>query len=241
MIFKQNKLFLSNFLIFFSSLFIVNTISFIAYACPVGNARSLAYIRRDDNRCEGLRDRNISSRFELIAFSTGEVNNYSNILKIRVPGTTTKIQPIIKLQSLFRNYLLDQFQSMDHSSEFTFDLKTNPVLQRANIPANSLLPLAFIEQNSKRNYYPVILDKASDSYKIVIYTPEYRTFPKVEIRQNGKLIPSNLKPRNIADNGAIVFYWEAKNTPPGTYNFYLEDGDGKSLSFSLKHNPNWLK
>ena len=101
-------------------------------------------------------------------------------------------------------------------------------------------PLAFIEKNSRRIYYPVILDKASNTYQFVIYTRDRRTFPKVEIRQNGKVIPSNLKPRNIRSKEEIRFSWQPKNTPPGMYQFYLEDGDGRSISFSFKHDPNWL-
>ncbi|MDJ0730715.1 MAG: hypothetical protein QNJ33_12055 [Crocosphaera sp.] len=237
---KKKKLLLSSLFPLFISVSLLNITSLTANACPTGQPRDIRYIRRDNNRCEGIKDRrNISNNFELIAFSTSNLNNYPNTLKIRVPGTG-KDKPFIIIQSYAKNYLLDEVEARYSSSGFIFALNTNAVLQRAKIPFNSLLPLAFIEQKSIRIYHPVILDKPSNGYKFVIYSRDRRTFPKVEIRQNGKVIPSNLKPKNLPNQGQIPFYWQPQNTPAGMYQFYLEDGDGKSISFSFKHDPNWL-
>ena len=85
----------------------------------------------------------------------------------------------------------------------------------------------------------MILDQPSNGYKFVIRTGVHRTFPKVEIRQNGKVI-SKLNPRNVPNRGKISFPWQPQNTNAGTYQFYLEDGNGRSISFSFKHDPNWL-
>ena len=245
MSFQLNKLFVSRLFFILISVSCLNMTALTANACPTGKPWEIFkidYMRRDNNRCEGIQDgRNSSNRFELVAFSTSNLNDYPDTLKIIVPGTG-KNQPTISIQSYSKNYLLDEVKANYSSLGFVFDLKTKTVLQHRNVkvPFNSLLPLAFIENNSRRVYSPVILDKASDTYKIVIYTTKRRSFPKVEIRQNGKVIPSNLRPRNIPEDGEISFLWQPKNTAPGTYQFYLEDGEGKSLSVSLKHDPKWL-
>ncbi len=213
---KTKKLLLSSLFPLFISVSLLNVTGLTANACPTGKPGDIDYIRRDNNRCEGIKGRqNItgSNSFELIAFSTTNLDDYPDTLKIIVPGTG-KDKPTILMQSYSKNYLLDELDANDSPSGFIFDLKTNPVLQRVKIPLKSLLPLAFIEKNSRRIYYPVILDKASNTYQFVIYTRDRRTFPKVEIRQNGKVIPSNLKPRNIRSKEEIRFSWQPKNTPP---------------------------
>lgn len=237
---KKKKLLLSGLFPFFISLYLLNMTSLTANACPTGRPRDIGYIRRDNNRCEGiLESRPISNNFGLIAFSTSNLTNYPETIKIRVPGTG-RDKPIITIQSYEKNYLLDEVETPDNRSEFIFDLKTNTVLQRAKIPFNSLLPLAFVEKNSRRIYHPVILEQPSNAYKFVIFTRDRRTFPKVEIRRNGQVIPSNLKPKNIYNRGQIPFYWQPQNNPAGMYQFYLEDGNGRSISFSFKYDPNWL-
>ncbi|MDJ0581085.1 hypothetical protein [Crocosphaera sp.] len=237
---KNKKLLLSGLFPFFISLYLLNMTSLTANACPTGKPRDIGYIRRDNNRCEGILDgRPISNNFGLIAFSTSNLTNYPETIKIRVPGTG-RDKPIIRIQSYTKNYLLDEVEPRYSSSGFIFDLRTNTVLQRAKIPFNSLLPLAFVEKNSRIIYHPVILEQPSNGYKFVIYSRNRRTFPKVEIRQNGRVIPSNLQPRNISKRGQITFDWQPKNNSAGTYQFYLEDGNGKPLSFSFKHDPNWL-
>ena len=72
----------------------------VAQACPrTRNPRSLAYVRRENNRCEGLQRRNISSStFDLISFSTSNINRYPKTLNIRVRGTG-RTRPIIEVQS----------------------------------------------------------------------------------------------------------------------------------------------
>ncbi len=242
---KKKKLFLSKFFPFFISVYLLNMTSLTANACPTRqpfSLRDLSYIRRDNNRCEGILDsRKSRNYFGLIAFSTSNLNNYPDTLKIRVPGTG-RDKPIIRIQSYTKNYLMDNVEvtSSPSGEGFIFNLNTKAVLQPAKIPFNSLLPLAFVEKNSRRIYHPVILEQSSDSYKFVIYTSERRTLPKVEIRQNGKVIPSNLKPKNIPKQGQIPFYWHPQNNPAGTYQFYLEDGNGRPISFSFKHDPTWL-
>ncbi len=239
MIMKKKKLLLSSLFPLFISVYLLNMTSLTANTCPTGRPRDISYIRRDNNRCEGILDsRPISNNFELVAFSTSNLTNYPDTLKIRVPRMESD-KLIIIIQSYTKNYLLDKIEAEPSPSEFIFNLKTNTVLKRAKIPFNSLLPLAFVEINSIPIYHPVILEQPSNGYKFVIYTRNRRTFHKVEIRQNDKVI-SNLNPRNIPKRGTITFSWQPQNTPVGTYQFYLEDGNGKSISFSFKHDPNWL-
>ncbi|MDJ0661238.1 MAG: hypothetical protein QNJ42_17365 [Crocosphaera sp.] len=240
---KKQKLLPSSLFPLFIVVSLLNMTSVRANDCTTGKPRDIRYIRRDNNRCEGIQDSrpisNISDNFELIAFATSNLNNYPETLKIRVPGTG-RDKPIIIIQSYSKNYLLDEIEAKYSASGFIFDLKTNAVLQRAKIPFNSLLHLAFVEKKSIRIYHPVILEQSSNAYKFVIYTRDRRTFPKVEIRQNRKVIPSNLQPRNIANRGTIPFYWQPNNTPTGRYQFYVEDGNGKSITFSFQHDPSWL-
>ncbi|MGK7880634.1 MAG: hypothetical protein AB4060_11105, partial [Crocosphaera sp.] len=177
---KKKKLLLSGLFPFFISLYLLNMTSLTANACPTGRPRDIRYIRRDNNRCEGILDgRPISNNFELIAFYTSNLTNYPKTLKIRVPGTG-RDKPIIQIQSYVKNYLFDKVETEYNSSGFIFDLRTNTVLQRAKVPLNSLLPLAFVEKNSRRIYHTVIIEQSSNSYKFVIFTRYLLKFPKVE-------------------------------------------------------------
>lgn len=214
-----------------------------ADACQSGNPLSLAYIRRDNNRCEGINsgnNRSVAGRFNLIAFSTGIVKQYPDILRIRVPGTKQN-PPIVQIQSSFRDYFLDSLVSRFASNHHIFDLNTKNVLKSAQIPPNTLRAIAYFEQRSTRKYFPVILGTPTNFYQFIVYSSESRSFPKVEIRRQGKVIPSNLKPTTIADDGEISFAWKPNNTPAGNYEFYLVDNKGKDYNFSLEHNPQWLR
>jgi flagellar basal-body rod modification protein FlgD len=73
--------------------------------CPPGNPNTLNYIRRDNNRCEGLRDRrDASGSLTLVSFVTSNLSSLSNPLMIRVAGSTN---PTLEVQEFSRNYRLD--------------------------------------------------------------------------------------------------------------------------------------
>ena len=224
--------------ILLTSLLILGFSPLAAYAsCPEGNPRSLAYIRRDNNRCEGLQPRNAATRtFSLISFSTSNLSSYPDTLNIRVPGKGNT-RPTIAVQSFYRNYRLDSLDTSSSSSGFTFNLNTN-VLRKADISPKRLLATASIIRDSGAVYFPVILGKASGRYEFVIYSPQRTIFPTLEIRRNGKVVFSN--PRNNPKQGQIRFAWEYGNAPAGSYELYIVDGQGQRRTFRFEHNPNWF-
>ena len=223
--------------ILFISLLILSLSPLAAYAsCPEGNPRSLAYIRRDNNRCEGLQERNATRTFSLISFSTSNLSSYPDTLSIRVPGKGNT-RPTIEVQSFYRNYRLDSLDTSSSSSGFTFNLKMD-VLKRAAVPVRSLRATAYIIRDSGAVYFPVILGKASGRYEFVVYSPRRTTFPTLEIRHNGKVVFSN--PRNNPQSSQIRFAWEYGNAPAGSYELHIVDGEGQRRTFRFEHNPKWF-
>lgn len=211
----------------------------IAQACPTGVPGSLAYIRRDNNRCEGLRDsRPVAGVPGLMSLTTGTPPNYPPALLLRVPGSDRP--PTVEMQSYSRNYRLDQLRMRPTTQGFTFSLDTseNSVLQRSGVPPSSLRAVAYVEQDSERLYYPVILGNSSGRYEFVVYSPDRRRFPVFEIRRNGTTILS--RPRNQPTSGAISLVWQAKDSPAGTYELYLVDDQQQTRRFRFVHNPGWL-
>lgn len=208
-----------------------------AQACPIGNPNSLAYIRRDENRCEGLRDRNISSGFELISFATTNLGDaYPSSLMIRVPGTGNT-RPAIVVQSFEKNYRLDNLNSAQSNGSYAFALNTT-VLERAKIPTRSLRATAYITRNSSPVYFPVVLGGSSGSYEFVIFSPERTTFPTFEIRHNGQAVYKN--PRTTPQEGFVRLSWSYGNSPTGSYELYIVDGEGQRRSFRFEHNADWF-
>ena len=209
-----------------------------ASACPTdGNPDSLAYIRRDNNRCEGLLgSRPSSGTFSLIGLFTSNISSYPKTLKIRVAGTD-KTSPIIDIQSFYpQRYRLNELDTKSTNSGFTFDLNTT-VLRKAYIPFASLRPVAYITRNSGLVYFPVILGQPSSSYEFALYSPHRIAFPTLEIRRNGKVVYSN--PSNIPRN-LIRFTWEYGDEPAGTYELFIKDDRGKRRTYRFEHNPELL-
>lgn len=226
-------------LVFFALLLALNPAE--AQDCPPpGDRLSLAYMSRDNNRCEGIKPRDVStSAPSLISFSTSSLNNtYPNTLSIRVPGTGNN-SPTITIQSFEKNYRLDNLQTLASKSGFTFLLDTKVVLQKAGISLRSLYATAFITRNSSDIYFPVILGQPSSKYKFVVNSPQRTTFPILEIRRSGKVIFSN--PRNISQRGHIRFAWEYGKAPAGTYEILMVNGQEQRRTFTFEHNPKWFK
>lgn len=210
----------------------------IAQACPQkSNTRSLAYMRRDNNRCEGLQKRNVSSStFDLISFHTSNINHYPKTLNIRVRGTG-KTRPKIEMQSFYRNYRLDEINTRHTTSGFNFPLNTT-ILKRAGIPWKTLRSLAYIVKKSRFIYFPVILGKSSGKYEFIINSPRRTTFPTLKIRRNGKTVLS--KSLKSPRRGHIKLTWKYGKAPAGLYELYIRNGKGRRRTFLFKHNPKWL-
>lgn len=210
-----------------------------AETCPTKANNFYAYQRRDNNRCEGIKTREISSKFDLIAYSTGQINNYPEILKIRIPKTSNQ-EPKITILSYVQNYLLDQLKLSQDQQYFLFNLKTKPILQKTNIPPKTLRATATLRENSRNVFYPVILNQATKTYNIVLYSSAKRSFPVVELRYQGNPFPSNLKPIKTPQDREIKLQWNYQNAPKGLYELYLKDNNDQERSFYLQHNPQWF-
>lgn len=205
--------------------------------CPQGDASKLNYIRRDNNRCEGLRDhRDASGSLSLVSFVTSTLTNLPNLLTIRVAGITN---PTLEVQEFSRNYRLDDVQMNPSSNSATFPLNTK-ILQNAGINVNSLRAAAFIIRNASPVYYPTILGKASGSYTFVIYSPKPTAFKKIQILKLGNPKPYLDQSLSQPRVGQIPFQWKYGTAPAGAYELYLEDSLGNQQRFRFEHNPQWF-
>ncbi|WP_139240553.1 hypothetical protein [Geitlerinema sp. PCC 9228] len=210
----------------------------VAETCQSGNPGSLAYIRRDGNRCEGLLDHhNVSGRFDLIGFYTSTLTQeYPNTMTIQVPGTGN-LNPRVEVQSFFRNYRLDQLELRSRGGIAKFDLDTQ-ILRKASVPVGALRALAYTVPDSSKTYFPVILEKPAAQYQFVLYSPQRQEFPTLEIRRNGQVVRSDS--RRIPTQGQFHFTWEYGNAPAGTYELHVVNGEGRRRVFRFRHNPNWF-
>lgn len=217
-----------------------------ALACPEGNPRSTAYIRRG-NRCEGIKREPVSSNsLRLISLATRNIPSYQAQVSMKIPGINGGGKPEVKVQSLDKNYQLDNPSLTENSGFYTL-LWNSYVLKREKIPSNSLRALASVNFGSQVVYVPVILGQSSGQYEFVFYSPTRVKFPVFRILRNGKEVYSN--PRNIAQTNEMIFTWDSRNAPAGRYELQIEaeiEPRGKptekiNRKFVFEHNPNWLK
>ncbi|MGL4500835.1 MAG: hypothetical protein ACRC2M_11715 [Planktothrix sp.] len=228
----------------FLTLTILSITPLSAIACQTGHPDSLAYIRRGDNRCEGLKDgQDVSLSFRLTSLVSRSLNSYPKILTVKIPAPNNSI-PDLVIQSDFRNYRLDEIDLKPSASNFIFDLPTT-VLEKAKIPLNKLRALAYITQKSERVYYPVILGTPSPQYEFVIYSPERVIFTNLEVRRNGKVIPGSPSPRPNPIQGEVTYTWNPANAPEnGRYELYVQakgENQTRAYSYYFEHHNNWLK
>jgi hypothetical protein len=230
---------------FFTSLFILSLSTLPAQACPSGNPKSTGYIRRDDNRCEGIKPRNSDRGLRLISFATIGINNYPNTLTLKIPSIANTT-PNVSVQSLGKNYVLDNVSLTSNKSLFTFSW--NPfILNQAQILPTSLRALADVNLGSQVVYVPVILERASGQYQFVFYSSNRAKFPTFQIRQNGKVV--HTQPRNNFQRGEVVFNWDGRKMTAGRYELYIiaeQEQIGRppekiTRRIAFEHNPSWLR
>ena len=228
----------------FLTLTILSLTPLSAIACQNGHPDSLAYIRRDENRCEGLKDgQDVSLSFRLTSLVSRSLNSYPDTLTVKIPAPNNST-PNLVIQSYFRNYRLDEIKLKPSASNFIFNLPT-AILQKAKIPLNKLRALAYITQKSERVYYPVILGTPSPQYEFVIYSPERVIFTNLEVRHNGKVIPGSQSPRPNPIQGEVVYTWNPAKAPEnGRYELYVQakgENQTRAYSYYFEHQNNWLK
>jgi len=228
-----------------TTLFIFSFSTLPVQACPSGNFQSTNYMRRENNRCEGIQPRNVGSGINLISIVTRDISSYPSLLNLIIPrfGNST---PEVQVQSLDKNYLLDELSLQPSKSVFTFPLKPD-ILNKAAVSPNSLRALAEVNLDSQTIYLPVTIGKASGKYEFVFYTARRAKFPTFEIIRNGKVVYKN--PRNNAQSGEVVFNWNGSKEPTGRYELHIiaeQERIGRppekfERNFYFEHNPKWLK
>jgi hypothetical protein len=207
-------------------------------ACPQGNPDWIAYIRRENNRCEGKRDgRDASGSLMLVSFITTNLSKLPNSLVIRVAGNNN---PSLEVQEYSSNYRLDEVKMKSSGQSAIFPLDTK-IMRKALIDnVKSLLAVAYTIQNASAIYYPIVLGKPSGSYTFVLYSPKPTVFKKIQIRNlSNSTLHLNQSLRQPLD-GNISLKWPYSSAPAGDYQLYLEDDRGNLSRFKFKHNPQWL-
>lgn len=228
-----------------TSLLILNFHTLAAQACPNGNPQTLGYMRRDNNRCEGIAGINVGGAFSLISFVTRNIPAFGDNLSLQIPriGDTS---PDISVRSLGKNYQLDDFSLVPNQNNFTFNWPTR-ILKEANIPTNSLRALASFNLGSQVVYVPVILGQPSGQYEIVLYSSQLVKIPTFEISRNNQVVYRNS--RTTPQRGEVVFNWDGRNAPAGRYQLrvvaqleqYGRPPEPVNRQITFEHNPNWLR
>jgi len=218
-----------------------------ALACPEGNPRSTAYIRRGNNRCEGIKREPVSANsLRLISIATRNIPSYPAEVSMKIPGINGGGKPEVKVQSLDKNYQLDNPSLTENSGFYTL-FWDSYVLKQERVPSDSLRALASVSFGSQVVYAPVILGQSSGQYEFVFYSPSRVKFPVFRILRNGKEVYSN--PRKIPQTKEMIFTWDSRNAPAGRYELQIEaeiEPRGKptekiNRKIVFEHNPNWLK
>ena len=95
--------------ILFVSLIIWSLNCFIAQACPSGNLNSLNYIRRNNNRCEGIKQSiDIGGSVRLISLITRNINSLGYTLSLKIPQSSNKLKPEVSVRAINSRYQLDK-------------------------------------------------------------------------------------------------------------------------------------
>ncbi|MGB6298264.1 MAG: hypothetical protein WBF90_19050 [Rivularia sp. (in: cyanobacteria)] len=238
-----------NYKTFFASLFIFSITFSPVQACPTGNPKSTNYIRRDNNRCEG--DRNkipTSGSLKLISFTTAKpFANFNSLLNLIIPYNSAKKPNLKVLSSDKLSYQMDNVTLTPNASGFIFNWSTY-VLKKLNLSPKSLRILASFQEGSQITYTPVIIEKSSDIYEFVwYYNNKVQAFFSI-YNNEGKVISNSKLPKHSNGKKEVVLIWDGRKFPPGKYKLHYSAtlyepnepmSDTGTIVFT--HNPNWLK
>lgn len=205
-----------------------------AIACPSPTNRTppTAYQLRDNNRCEGIRTRDVSGGIRILAFGVMP-SRYGNTLPIRVPGVGTA-RPNIVIIANDRGYQLDNLRSgTSRNGGFQFDLPTT-ILRTTRVSPAALRATAILNRNGRDIFYPVLLAPATSYYDLALSLPT-RTNLTVQIRQGNR---TYFNQRLANANGEVRLRWNYGNAPNGEYQLILNDGRTPYTRY-LQHNRTW--
>ena len=225
----------------------ISLFSLPASACEPGNPRANDYMRRDDNRCEGIRRRSVvSGAIELISLTTGDETELSSTLSIRIPKLMNSL-PNVLIRSISSRYQLDQMQFQDDGDYHLFNLPST-LLNRVNLSPSALRATA--TANEQVVFSPVILQRPSNSYKFVFYSSDSVRFTEAKIRLLTDLTEVASWGEQNPRRGEKSFEWaNPEASPAGRYEFYYvaeivqrnRPAERLIRSIVFEHNPDWLK
>jgi hypothetical protein len=239
--------------VFIGSIFILGFSSqMAALACPNGKSpKSIDYIRRDNNRCEGIKAIQIDSGASLsfISLVTRKLESYDKDISIEVPQLFGNQQPNVSIKSFSDDYRyqLDDFSLSKVKERFKFSWSSY-VLKTKEIPPNSLRGLARYDVGAQTVYVPTIVGQKSNNYEFVFYSQSRVKFNSFKIvAPDGKQVYSTnrLNPQS----GETIFNWDSSKAPAGRYKLeYVaiietknRHGDRISARHEFEHNPTWLQ
>ena len=215
-------------------------------ACPDGNPQDLDYIRRDNNRCEGIVERSsISGSLSLISFASKGVNSFGDKLAIRIPRLANTLRPNVTLRAIREDYQLNELRLVSRlQSDYNFEWSTY-VLKNANIAPSALRAVA--SAGTQIVYVPVIVGSRSDRYEIVFYSSRPVRFKTLQIEYNGSIVYNTST--STFKEGEINFDWDGSNSTAGRYQLHYEAeveqiGRAPRLvrrTITFAHDPNWLR
>ncbi|MEM8805139.1 MAG: hypothetical protein AAGF01_03725 [Cyanobacteria bacterium P01_G01_bin.38] len=215
--------------------------------CSSGNQSSSEYIRRDDNRCEGIQQsrNNISRSIDLISLTSSREGALGSTLEIKIPRVAGN-QPNVEIIEPNANYQLNNMSLFSSGQFYRFDLSTTE-LNRHGISLNSLRALARPQGGNQIVYLPVILNNPAPKYRFVFYSSRAASFQRAEIRKDGRpLVSWGAQGRR---QGEKNFEWTPGTSSAGRYTFYYEANIHQSRgtpetvrrSIAFEHDPAWLR
>jgi flagellar basal-body rod modification protein FlgD len=219
----------------------------LAQNCPSGDPTSINYIRRDNNRCEGIKRQTVSGSLSLISFTSRNIGDYGDTLTLEIPRLPdlSNQPPRVRVQAMRDRYLLNDIEVQPHSDRYQFSWSTY-VLRNADISPSALRAIASLTHHSQPVYVPVILGQASGQYEFVFFTASHAKFPKLAIVRNGRTLHSqSIRTRR---SGEVRFTWNPGNAPAGRYELHVvaeiepfgSPPEKVTRRIAFQHNPDWL-
>lgn len=223
------------------------TLSLPATACPQQSDNPNAYIRRDNNRCEGIDlETTVSGTLDFISFTVNTLDStWPSLLSLQVP-TINSQQPEIELRAIGSRYRMDELDLISSTTAHTFQWPST-VLKRMDIPTHRLRATAAI--GTSVVYLPVIINKPDPQYQFVFYSSADARFTTAEIRSdNDNSVIHNFNPTSDFQSGEHIFTWDTSNTPAGQYSLHYTveldfPGGVEKLGerrITFEHDPAWL-
>jgi hypothetical protein len=203
---------------------------------------------RDENRCEGIKNKlNASGGMQIISLTTSAITAFDEELHLQIPKLSV-VTTDVSVRSLAKRYQLDNIKFKSQADALTFSWSTY-VLKKANIDPKDLRVLAYFLEDSQAVFVPVTIGKYSGEYKFVLYSnspAEISTFQIIR-HSDGKRVYKSSK--EISQGNEIIFIWKPGIARKGRYklNYVAEIQQiGKSperyeKTILFEHNPAGLK